>query len=81
MAGAYNGESWGQLGDLPNPRGFLASIDESYTLQKHPAKDRGRVFSYPLWGPFFGNGLSIADICHENEGSYSILRAAAQNTY
>jgi hypothetical protein len=73
MAAAYNGESWGQFGDLPNPRGFLASIDEGYTLQNHLANNRARVFTYPDLGPFFGNGLSIADICHENERSFSLL--------
>jgi hypothetical protein len=74
MAAAYIGVDWGRpWGHTSNPRGFLASIDEGYTLQKHPSNNRGHVFSYQEYGPCFGLGLFLSNRCDENESSYSIL--------
>jgi hypothetical protein len=78
MAAAYSGVDWG-LWEIPNPRGFIASIVDDlgafggYSLHKYAANDRAYVCPHPNWGPWFGDSLHIDDRCHENERSCSYL--------
>jgi hypothetical protein len=76
IAAAFSGADWG-LWEIPNPRGFIASIVDDpaaiggYSLQKYDADDIGSVYSN--YGPDFGAGLTITDICNENANSCSYL--------
>jgi hypothetical protein len=80
MAAAYNGGSWSLgLEIIPNPQGFLASIDddvedEGYLFQKYSAREVAVTWGrHGSFGPMFNGGLMISDRCNANSYSLSSI--------